>query len=240
MIVHDYPINWYIDKLQRGEYFSMGMYGDGEWLGIFHDRIGGKNAEETLYTQELCDELEASLVFDGGEIPFLFATGKGLEHHSVLGNKIDEYLESKGLNIEFVEKDMWDREVREMRFAPFIKQLRQMNVVIVSNKALRELDFLLYDHFMEVGYPNCHEDVDRAVQECVVYGKPSVFLVCMGLPGALFVQKLHGKVPQSFILELGSVWDIFVGIGAQRGWRQELYANPAAWEAHKQANLTGI
>lgn len=240
MIVHNHPLDFYIQKLQNKEYFSMGMYGDGEWLGIFHDRVGGQNAEGTVYTPQLCNELEASLLFDGGSIPFLFSTPKGLEHFSVMGGKIDEYLQQKDLNMEFVEKDMWDKEVREMRFAPFIKQLRQMNVVVISNAALRGLNFLNYDLFVEVGYPNCHEEVDRAVAECVAYGKPSVFLVSMGLPGSLFVQKLHGKVPGSFIIELGSVWDAFVGIGSQRGWRQELYADPEAWEAWKQTNLKDI
>ena len=240
MIIHEKPIGWYINKLKNNEYFSIGMLGDGEWNAIMHSDVHGKNAEETIYTPDLCDDLFESLKFKADN--FYFSTPEGLKNPkwSGLGEvRIDKWLKKAGVEIEFLEKDCWDRWTREAMLGPFIKQLQKMNVCIVSNKALRGLSFLNYDHFIEIGYPNCYDEIDRAVEECLLhYGKPGVYLVAMGLPAALFVQKMHGKIPNSWFLDLGSIWDAFVGIGAQRGWRAELYNDPEEYHIWKKASLS--
>lgn len=241
MIIHDYSLEWYVEKLEKGETFSMGMYGDGEWLALFKERVGKTNAEDTVYTEELCDELIESMSFFSPS--FYFSSPSVLKRADWSGigeGKIDAWLHARSLNIEFVEKDMWDKRMKECTLQPFIRQLRKMNVVVVSNKALRGLDFLNYDKFVEISYPNCHPEVDRVVQECLDYGKPGVYLFSAGLPAALMVQKLHGKIPNSWFIDVGSIWDAFVGIGAQRGWRLELYADQQKYEEWKTNSLKGI
>lgn len=235
MVVHDMPLEWYTNKLANKEYFSMGMYGDGEWMAIFKDRVGFGNAENTIYTPELCEELRESLKFKSDN--FLFSSPailKSAKDTHIGEKKIDETLKEIGADVEFYEKDMWDREVRSGGLLPFIKQLQKMNVVIISNEALRGLTFLKYDHFVEIPYPNCHLEMDRVVNECLDYGKPGVYLIAAGLPAALFAQKLHDRIPSSWFLDLGSIWDAFVGIGAQRGWRGEMYADEVKYNNWKQ------
>lgn len=241
MIVHDLPHEYWLARIEKGDIFSIGSYGDGEWEAIFHQKIGGMNAEGTIYTQELCDDLSESLKFKSPH--FYFSSPAGLKRADWTGigeEKIDRYLASQDVAIDFVEKDTWDKAVREGRFAPFIRQLRKMNVVVIGNKHLRGLNFLKYDKFVEVSYPNCHLEVDRVVEECLAYGKPGVYLFSAGLPAALMVQKLHGKIPDSWFLDIGSVWDAFVGIGAQRGWRAELYADEEKYKAWRALNLSDI
>ena len=241
MIVRNEPLSFYVDKLKNGEYFSQGMYGDGEWIGIFHERVGRENAEHTIYSKELCDELEKSLEFKADN--FFFSSPKVLDTNEVFGpNKIDNFLKSKGLEIEFYEKDMWDKEMKSGGLVGFINQLRKMNVVVVGNKALSKLDFLMYDKFIEISYPNCYLDgtLERAVEECLSYGKPAVYLFSAGLPAALAVQQLHGRIPNSFFIDVGSIWDTFVGIGAQRGFRSELYADEEKYNAWKKMYADAI
>ncbi len=232
------PLSWYVEKIQNDDFFSMGMYGDGEWIAILKERIGKANAEHTVYTQELCDELIQSLHFKADD--FLFSTPEVIRDTRASGigeEKIDNFLEKQGLELEFYEKDMWDRETREGNLKPLIDVLKTKNVVIVSNAALRGLDFLNYDHFVEVSYPNCHKEIDRAAKECLEYGESGVYLVAMGLPAAIFVQKMHKEIPCSFFLDLGSIWDAFVGIGAQRGWRNTLYEDEKEYEKWIDKNL---
>src|SRR3990167_1606830 len=97
----------------------------------------------------------------------------------------------------------------------------------VRHKYLRALNFFSYNHFIEIGYPNCYNDgtFNKAYDAAIAYGKPSVYLISCGLSAALLVQKLHGKIPDSWFIDCGSIWDIYCGIGAQRGSRNELYSN---------------
>lgn len=242
MVVHDKPIEFYVNKLKNNEYFSIGMYGDGEWIAIFKERIGKTNAEGTIYTKELCDALEQSMYFQSEN--FYFSTPAGLKNaqHTGIGEKkLDNWLSARNLNIEFLEKDSWNDWAREAKLYHFIQQLRQMNVCIISNKALRGLNFLGYDHFIEISYPNCFIDgsLENAYNEAIKYGKSGVYLIAAGLPAALLVQRLHNQIPNSWFLDLGSTWDGFVKIGAQRGWRQELYKDKERWLRWFDKNLYG-
>lgn len=241
MIVHEKPVSWYLEKIRNKEYFSQGMYGDGEWIAMFHEKIGGMNAENTVYSKELCDALEASMSFDDPN--FYFSVSSCLRRADWTGigeGKIDSWMKARGLENEFYEKDVWDKDMREGRGLEFIKLLREHNVAIVSNRALRGLDFLKYDAFFEVSYPNCYNEIDTTVDAILAYGKPGIYIVAMGLPAALLVQKLHGRLKDSWILDLGSIWDAFVGIGAQRGWRREMYADQIAYQNWKNQYLTGL
>lgn len=231
MKVRNEPLQFYIDKINRKEYFSQGMYGDGEWLGIFHERVGGMNAESTIYERSLCDALEESLRFQDPN--FFFSSPKDLDRPEVFGPvRIDKWLQAHGLDIEFYEKDMWDKAMKDGTLRDFIDILYGHHIVYVSNKALRKLDFI--DHFIEIPYPNCWEHRERIKEELLAHNQPGIYLFSCGLPAAVFVQDVHGKIPESFLLDVGSIFDTFVGIGAQRGFRSELYSNPIKYEAWKR------
>ena len=246
MILHNHPIEWYLQKIRAGEHFSLGMYGDGEWQCIFN-AFGAKftqNAEKTDYTPQLTQRMLDSLRFSPNpdKPPFYFAapdTFKTNAQYFTYEKQIDVILGRLNRRIEFVEKNVWHREMCEGNLYPVIKELRSHNLVIVSNKMLRGLDFLKYDKFVEVGYPNAFQDMQRAVKECLEYGKAGIYIFACGIPAALFVQALHGKIKDSWFLDLGSIWDGFVGIGGQRATRREFYLHPEDWLKWVNKNLAG-
>jgi hypothetical protein len=118
---------------------------------------------------------------------------------------------------------MWDRESRLGGLVPFIQQLKEMKTCIISNESLRKLTFLEYDQFIEVAYPNCLPDVERVIRQAQEIGEGYVYLISAGMPAVLMSQGIHSVLDNVFALDLGSIWDAFVRIGAQRGWRRELY-----------------
>lgn len=221
----------------------MGMYGDGEWNAIFNsfnDIYGDTNAEGTIYTKELCQALKESLKFQSEN--FYFSTPEGLRDANLSGvgeKRIDKCLEKLSVKIEFLEKDCWNEWAREAKLFPFSKELKKHNVAIISNKALRGLTFLNYDKFIEIGYPNCFGDIDRAIEEALAYGKSGVYLVAAGLPAAIFCQRLHGRIKESWFLDCGSIWDGFTKIGAQRKWRELLYKDEKLWQEWFNKNVYG-
>lgn len=218
MIVHNHPLEWYVNKLKNKEYFSQGMYGDAEWICIQEKSIGRKNAEATIYTRALCRGLRESLNYL--DPSFYFSTPKVLNKMGWYESFIDSITK-----IEFVEKEVWDVGSRLGKMSPFISQLKKMRTCIISNKSLRGLHFLKYDEFIEVSYPNCFSEIESVMKQVQTVGNDCVYLISAGLPAAIIAQRIHSEFCRVFALDLGSIWDAFVRIGSQRGWRRELYAD---------------
>lgn len=237
MNIRDLPLQWYVDKINNNEPFSIGMYGDGEWQCIFNEhrqRFKG-NCEGTEYTKELSFAMDDSLTY---RTPgFLFSTPSMLKKHpyTEYARLIDQITD-----IEFVEKNTWHEAMWKGELYPLIEAFRRKNVCIISNRMLRGLTFLKYDKYIEVGYPNCFNDLERVTKEILDYGKEGIYLFACGIPATLFVQAVHGEIPNSWFLDLGSIWDGFVGIGGQRPTRREFYLHPEQWRAWVDANLKNI
>lgn len=246
MIILNYTLQHYIDKLANNEYFSLGMLGDGEFQCIFKEAFGNNfdaNCEGTIYSDKLSAEMLGSLKFNSPN--FYFAapdTFKKVSEYYVYEKKMDELLEGLKIEIEFHEKNVWNTAMCNAELGPLIKQLRKMNVVIISNKALRKLDFLKYDKFIEIGYPNCYSDgtLDKAYTKAIKYGKPAVYILACGIPAILLAQKLHNKIKDSWFIDMGSIWDTFIGIGKQRPTRRYLYSHPEEYKEWLNNNLKNI
>lgn len=239
-------MEWYLEKLRNNDYFAMGMYGDGELQCIFNASLNGnfdKNCEGTIYDKKLSEEMLESLKYD--KPGFLFsAANTFIQHPDFLqyGKWMDETLDKLGVQIEFVEKNVWNEEMKRANLAPLIRELRKKKVCIISNENLRALTFLNYDKFIEIGYPNCYLDgtLAKAGDEAIKYGQEAVYIIAAGIPATLLAQRLHTALPKAFILDLGSIWDGFCGIGAQRSFRANLYANPDQYKVWREANLKDI
>lgn len=237
MKINKYPVSWYVDKLNNNEPFSVAHYGDGEWQAIFNT-IGDKfkaNCEGTLYTPELSQKMRESLDFKSDN--FYFATPdfnviEGYKHYVTMIDRITD--------IEFYDKQIWNEAMWKCELYPLIKALRSKNVCIISNKMLKGLTFLNYDHFIEIDYPNCYSNLEETTKEILEYGKEGVYIFACGIPASLFVQSVHGKIPNSWFIDFGSIWDGFVGIGGQRPTRREFYLHPETWVDFVDGNLKDI
>lgn len=228
--------------MARGEPFSMGMYGDGEWMAMFGAR--GQNAEATNYAP-VAYPLKLTLQYPADNYFFLAPEIIKSKKDTGIGEEaVDAFLHlNRAENIEWHEKDIWDKTAREAGLRPFIEQIRKMpNVTIISNKALRGLTFLNYKHFIEIDYPNWYsiDEMRRLRKEIQSIPEPATFLVSAGLPAAIVTQEIHAFKKDSWGLDLGSIWDAFVGIGAQRGWRAELYNSSEQYELWKTKQLEGL
>jgi hypothetical protein len=153
---------------------------------------------------------------------------------------VDKMLNIIGEDIEFYEKDIWHKEMCNANLYPLIRAIRSKNTVIIGNKMLRGLTFLKYSKFIEVDYPNCFDDLNRVANEILYYNQPGVYVFACGIPATLFVQAVHGKIENSWFIDMGSIWDGFVGIGGQRPTRRELYKNPGIWKEWRDKNLQEI
>ena len=227
MIVHEKPLSWYVDKLKAEDYFSIGRYGDGAWIAIAGLSNGLPNAEGGIFTPEMGEALHKLLDYNSPSYYFSIPTNINRPELST----VRQYAEAV-TDREFLDCEVWDKQSRLGGLVPFIQQIQKMKTCIISNKQLRKLSFLKYDHFIEIGYPNCFDEVDSVIEQVKNIGGGCVYLVFAGQPAPIITQQIHFLFSDVFALDVGSIWDAFIRIGSQRGWRNELYADDiqyAAW-----------
>lgn len=247
-------VNW----LHHGRKFSLAGYSDAEWNCVLGNRVGettglgqvinvahGKRlldvlrrrqaderfvfaVPECLWPCELEDDDGVKRFFPG--LPG-FAEGQ-----------IDWFLGSQGIQIEALERDrLTDDAARRAQLFPFINRLRQMRVGVIGPKELCGLaDVVRQRRMVAISTPNLHlEDggIETAVDKALspTGRRVDVWLVSAGVSAAIIVDMLHDKI-DGWAIDCGSIWDAFVGIGGQRAWRAELYADPAKLAEWKRKN----
>ena len=252
MRLHKQPIDWYVNRLQNGDWFSVAGYSDAEWFCVLGLRVG-----ETTGLGQVIDAAHGDLLADvlrrrQNDSRFLFAVPKCLVDASrpIFGDGcVDWWLGSRGIRIEAYERDMvTDDLARAAGLQPLVKQLRRMPVVVVGPAPLRKLDFLRPKHFVEVSTPNLHlEDggIDRAVKDVLEYlnqaKRSHAVLVSAGVSAAVIIDRVHGRHEvRHYLIDCGSIWDAFAGIGGQRQWRAELYADPERYRKWIRENLKDV
>ena len=251
MIIHEKTIDWYIEKLKNNEYFSLAGYSDAEFFCMMGIRIGGSTGLGQKLTREQGEILKEIMQRRQTDPRFMFAIPKCLweDVKALKWHRIDDWMEANNIEIEAYERDMVTDDLAEAAgLYPFIKQLQQMDVVIIGNRSLRGLEFLHYEKFIQISSPNLHLDpngvdiVTLKVKEWDVgYSKQAhpVYLVSAGVSAAVIIDRLHDAIPNSWFIDCASIWDAFVGIGGQREWRAKLYRDPKKLEEWKRKNLYG-
>lgn len=212
--------SFYIEKLKNREPFSYAMYSDGEWGCI----LGGLETTQhgCKCTPEFRELITESLKFKSDN--FYFAQPVDLNMAGIGARRVERQLNSMGVEIDWHDKDLWDREMKSGGLGPLIRQLQEMDVFLIGNAMLEGCTFLKPKKVFALDFPNWHLDMDRWVKEILDFGQPGVYSISGAIGSCVLAQRLHGKIPQSWFIHFGSIWDGFVGMGAMRGMREEMYA----------------
>jgi hypothetical protein len=239
MKIVEHPIEFYIKKLQNQEYFSFPGFSDSEWFCMNGNHIGEKSAAGQLHTKYIGQRLKRIL-----QNP---TWSPNTEWMPAVPSVIHNYSEIEEFNLMAGDQTFYERDIvtddlaAQGGLAPLIKQLREMDVYIVSNVHLKGLFFLKYKKFFELDSVfNFHQDLnalDDKIMEIMNFGKPGVYLFSAGVSAAVMIGELHGKINDAFLIDCGSIWDAFVGMGGHRTWREELYNDPVKWVEWLNKNL---
>lgn len=239
-----------MEKLKNNEYFSFAGFSDAEWLAMEKSRIGNDNRTGggQLYTEIIGDNLLSALKFSAPNYykaaPLCmydedWVYGARRMVKLLIQNKIPEK------EWVFYERDMVTDDLARLKgIGVWIKQLREMDTVFVSNKFVKNIKYFMpYKHFVEIPKLDVYEEKDwlnKYSQKVLDYGRPAAYIFSAGFAAAPLIANLHGKIPNSWFLDLGSIWDCFTGIGEQRGWRRELYQDLDKWREWLDTVLEGI
>jgi hypothetical protein len=220
----------------------MAGFSDAEWYCILKNRIGNKTGLGQVIDAAHGERLLDVIKRRQHDPRFYFAIPKVLwTLPGMAEGQIDWICGRHDIKISAFERDMLtDDLARDAELFTFINMLRSHSIVLIGNENLRECTFLKYRHFVEISTPNLHLEsggIERAVECAMKFGEPGIYLVSAGVSAAIIIDLLHDAMPRSWFIDCGSIWDAFVGIGGQRQWRAELYADPEKYKAWVNKNL---
>ena len=250
MAVTDLPLSWYRERIERGEPFSSLLYGDGEFRVLLTECTGRRFTQyQELVTPGLEMELWNSLLnpdanivrgTDAHLLEWWTYKGQDIQVIKDIGERINCALEKRKVHVDWVNGVIWDTAVRSGQLGSFLRCLKGKKVTLVGNPALLHVPFLsLVQSFVPVPESNAAAHLDE-LENLVSHCGEGIYLLCMGLGAIPLIMRLRRRCMAATYLDLGSTFDVFVGLGKHRGWRQELYADPTKLQTVIAANMKGI
>lgn len=213
MEIKNIPLSRYIDGLKNNEYFSFVRYGDGEWKCIFMEK--GRNGR----AQEINPKLHKHMIKSFLNCPrhgIYFGMQRNVLDIKSLAHRIKSYLKYHP-STRWALADVFHYASRAGTLFPLIKQLRSMKVVIVGPEFLRDLSArtFKYHDFIEVPPRNAYGVYDKVVAAVLKSREKLkgnvVYSFSAGPSANIFIQDLFPKMKNSYLIDFGSLWDIFCG-----------------------------
>lgn len=268
MTVTRHELDWYVGRLDRGEPTVSLLYGDGEFRAADRSSIGDRLQNDERATEQLCLELRKSLLprWDGPDLvrgtdPYVldwetypgndveFVRDASERAQGVLREVRDPSSTRHGQDtripftpIDWADGRVWDDAVRAGGLGPLVRWVRARRVCVVGCDALANPVATVWGPrttFVAVPGKDAAAVLDATDHRVRHAGRHDAWLLCCGLSAIPLAMRLRRAFDGATVLDLGSTFDVFFGLGAERGWRAELYSNPKLLADVVGRNLEG-
>jgi len=215
--IKEVPLEWYVKKLKDREYFSFVRYGDGEWLAIFR---GGGTASVGMQkiNPEIQKDMTEALLSSVSFSNFIFGMQRLAMRLPRWSRRIKRFIAKYELNISWVDADVLYRASRDGLLFPLIKQMRDMKIVIIGPNFLRKLSEKVFNYvdFIEVSSKDCYIEQPYIISEILQIHERLkeniIYSFCCGPLAEPLISKLHEQMSKNFLIDFGSLWDVFCGV----------------------------
>lgn len=220
-----YTLNDYIELMKKGEYFTLGKFGDGELfclfkaLGWMNQKLhGDANVDKHLYYKDMGMAIHDTFVNEKGYFKLCHSdwfTGKGNGRAtSALFNRyVEEYKIAPPQLHDATQSFYVDAE--QGTLGPLKEQLEKMNFVMVSEPRKRNLP-IKYKDFIEVPLINCWLEKDRIIKEMIEMTEKYddvVFGLSTGMSALPIQDELFPLIgDKCWMISFGSIWDPFINV----------------------------
>jgi len=221
LIKHE--VDFYLNKLKEGEFFSFSRWGDGEWLCATGS--SGMNCDRHIYFDELKRGLNNALINDKGYYKAIW----DFEHGQIkrVLNIILTHVNQLDVKTDWVDAGIWENLVLVGGIEKLKEQLENMNFIMISNNDKRRIN-LKYVDFIEIPKINCFLEKERIKNDILEmvnkYDKP-VFGLSASMATNVIIDELYDEIGNKcWMIDFGSIWDPFVGINS-RSYHSEYKIN---------------
>jgi hypothetical protein len=199
-----YKLDYYVDKLKKGEKFSFARYGDGELYCMWGKQ--GKNSNGCYYTPELRTALLDSMNHKN-DPSFIYGLQRVLPHD-------EKRITAQYPDVDWHDSEFLSEAVANGELYPLIEQLRKMRVTVISNDEVGATTAELFGwkFFVSVPKSNAYDQRKKIVDMITkVPHDTDVFLFSCGMAANAIIGELHGKM-DGWLLDVGHIWDPFYGL----------------------------
>lgn len=214
MEVRDLGLPYYVDRITNGEVFSFVRYGDGEWsAAILHNRARTGTGSHSLTIPEMVRDLQRSLrgIYQADNY-FVATRPNAVAQHPL----IERWLGGntpKGT--QWNECRIFCRASMKSALNPFITALRNLEIplIFVGPAWLRGLKKIFPKaRFIEVPTLDCYFAKDVINLQVRKMPHPAFVSFSAGPTAKILIYELFPILGnRSFLVDLGSLWDVYVG-----------------------------
>lgn len=232
-------LQYYVDKINTREPFTFIRLGDGEWSAILQDRARTSSRSQTLKHKSLQQGMMKVIARAPDHDNYILAL-RSTSFNSRVG--IKAWLEQHTPeHVKWHDCTVFYKASKKGQFYPFIQALRDQifPIIVIGPERLKALDPRVFPIWRHVIIPgrDCWAQRERILARALRdrLSRPSVYLITAGPAAKVFCWSLFQRVgQQSWILDLGSLWDPYVG-KRTRTYHKGMLKRPAIIKR----NLTG-
>lgn len=217
----------YIDRINSGEPFALARYGDGEFASILGH--SGQNCDGVRYSDLLCKALTRTLLDSKSYDYGILAVAVRL-----FRNSIEKFHQMHDLDIPWIEATFLVAANRHGKLRPFIKCLQKRRIIYVGPSHLAEISkFLPITEHIAVHPTNAFAHWEQTAETILSRrGKGDFIGISCGPTSEVLIHTIYDELKDSHaIMDLGSIWDGYVGVNSRK------YMRRVTWKNIREVNL---
>jgi hypothetical protein len=213
----------YIVLIDAGTPFSFSRYWDGEISCILGRQ--NINCDGCKYLPELREGLIKSIT---NQRDYFHAVNWPTHNKNTrtMQTQFYTFLQALAPTMPIYDFMVFQFALEQGRLAPLIHALRKRNTVLVSGFHLAPIDhYIPYKKFIEIYRVDAikqKEKIKEDIRQANACIQNPFFIVCAGMASNVIIDELFPEIgKQCSMVDMGSVWDIFVGIKS-RIWLRKI------------------
>lgn len=213
-----------IHGVEVSEGFAFSRWGDGEWKCILEPNSKKHNADKHHYFESLSDALKDVLTSyndQGGS----YMLGMLELAREAMGSQIDDFLGEKGLEINWVDAEVWHKSVYAGDWQ-FYYDLLSTKHLYVGPGYLRSV---FRGGFVEVPSFDCWRETSSILDQIRSILKSEVYDVIgfsSGMPSKVWIDCLKKEGVRPALIDYGSVFDPLGGVKSRKYHKNKDYQFP--------------
>lgn len=207
-------LSQYIEWMETQPGFSFARISDGGFFCILGRK--GVNCDGAAYSREQADALIAMMKDE--------TITHGITSIAFTATKAAYWLVEKQLQVDWYDADVLNKASDMGTLLPFIQCLRKRKSIVVGASHLGNLTGFPIVSFVECHPTAAFEEVD-ILQDEICYRiekeNPDCVLLSAGQGASpTLVSRLHALYPKINFLDIGSLWDPYVGVLSRSGHKR--------------------
>jgi hypothetical protein len=234
-------LGWFLERLAAREPFAFTRWGDGEWLAVLQggeNELGDKKGflpGEQDFIPELCTAIRHTLLLRPSYM-------LGMQEYALqlYGAEIRRFVVQHSLEgLGWIRSDVLHKANIRGHLSNFATELQKAPLILLGPAHLKPVsDALDARAFIQVPSRNAYLELDRLHNDAVLAleeaPSPTFVSVSMGVAANILIHRLHEQFPGHMYCDMGSIWDVHVGVKSRAYMRKiEIPMIPALGFGHQ-------